>query len=118
VAGGGGWLGLIGWWSGDSGRGTSCLCQILPVTGSRIGTTMSISGKKCAKYEARLAQIEAIPWSTKLAIPKNTARSKKRLSIIVASFYRSFERSATSEADSQAKSLFKSFLAFLLAGSP
>jgi len=86
VAGGGGWSGLIGWWSGDSGRGTSCLCQILPVTGLRIGTTMLISGKKCAKYEARLAQIEAIPWSTKLAIPKNTARSRKRLSIIVARF--------------------------------
>jgi len=79
---------------------------------------MLISGKKCAKYEARLVQIEVIPWSTKLAIPKNTARSRKRLSIIVASFYRSFEWSTTSEADSQAKSLFKSFLAFLLARSP
>jgi len=52
---------------------------------------MSISGKKCAKYEARLAQIEAIPWSTKLAIPKDTAKNRKRLSIIVASFYKSFE---------------------------
>jgi len=93
-------LGLIGWWSGDSGRGTSCLCQILPVTGSRIGTRMSISGKKCVKYEARLAQIEAIPWSTKLAIPKNTARNKKRLSNSVASFYKSFKRSTTSKADS------------------
>ena len=61
---------------------------------------MSISGKKCAKYEARFAQIEAIPWSTKLAIPKNTAKNKKTLSERVASFYRSFERRATSEADS------------------
>jgi len=96
----------------------SCLCRILPVTGSRIGTTMSISGKKCAKYEARLAQIEAIPWSTKLAIPNDTAKNGKRLSIIVASFYKSLERSTTSEADSRAKSLARSFLAFLLAGSP
>jgi len=83
-------LGLIGWWSGDSGRGTSCLCWILPVTGSRIGMTMSISGKKCVKYEARLVQIEAIPWSTKLVIPKNTARSRKRLLIIMASFLQEF----------------------------
>jgi len=90
VAGGGGWSGLISWWSGDSSRGTSCLCQILPVTGSRIGTTMSISGKKCTKYEARLVQIEAIPWSTKLTIPKNTARSRKRLLIIMASFLQEF----------------------------
>jgi len=96
----------------------SCLCQILPVTGSRIGMMMSMSGKKCAKYEARFAQIEAIPWSTKLVIPKNTAKNKKRLSKRVASFYKSFEQSATSEADSQAKSLFRSFLAFLLARSP
>jgi len=96
----------------------SCLCQILPVTGSRIGTTMSISGKKCVKYEARLVQIEAIPWSTKLAIPKDTAKNRKILSIIAASFYKSFERSTTSEAVSQAKSLARSFLAFLLAGSP
>jgi len=51
---------------------------------------MLISGKKCAKYEARLAQIEVIPWSTKLVIPKNTARSKKRLSIIMASFLQKF----------------------------
>jgi len=51
---------------------------------------MSISGKKCAKYEARLAQIEAIPWSTKLVIPKNTAKNKKRLSKRVASFLQEF----------------------------
>ena len=57
------------------------------MTGSRIGTTMSISGKKCAKYEARFAQIEAIPWSTKLATPKNTAKNRKRLSKRVASFF-------------------------------
>jgi len=69
------------------------------------------------KYEARLAQIEAIPWSTKLTIPKNTARNRKRLLVIVASFYKSFERSTTSEADSRAKSLARSFLAFLLARS-
>jgi len=79
---------------------------------------MSISGKKCVKYEARLAQIEAIPWSTKLAIPKNTARNKKRLSNSVASFYKSFEQSTTSDTNSRAKSLARSFLAFLLAGSP
>jgi len=78
---------------------------------------MSISGKKCTKYEARLVQIEAIPWSTKLAIPKNTAKNRKRLLVIVASFYKSFEWSTTSEADSQAKSLARSFLAFPLAGS-
>jgi len=90
VAGGGGWSGLIGWWSGDSGRGTSCLCQILPMTGSRVGTMMSMSGKKCAKYEARFPQIEAIPWSTKLVIPKNTARNKKKFSTMVASFLQKF----------------------------
>jgi len=52
---------------------------------------MLMSGKKCAKYEARFLQIKAIPWSTKLMIPKNTARNKKKFSTIVASFYRSFE---------------------------
>jgi len=86
VAGGGGWLGLIGWWSGDSGRGMSCLCWILPMTGSRVGMMMSMSGKKCTKYEARFPQIKAIPWSIKLMIPKNTARNKKKFSTIVATF--------------------------------
>jgi len=56
------------------------------MTGSRVGMMMSMSGKKCAKYEARFPQIEAIPWSTKLVIPKKTARNKKKFSTIVATF--------------------------------
>jgi len=80
-------LGAIGWWSGDLGSGMSCLWQILPVTGSSTGTTMVISGKKCAKYAARFAQSDAIPWSTKLATPKKTASNKRALSnITVATF--------------------------------
>jgi len=57
------------------------------VTGSSTGTTMVISGKKCAKYAARLAQSDAIPWSTKLATPKKTASDKSALSnMTVATF--------------------------------
>jgi len=80
-------LGSIAWWSGDSGSGMSCLWRILPVTGSSTGMTMVISGKKCAKYAAKLAQSDAIPWSTKLATPKETASDKSALSnITVATF--------------------------------
>jgi len=80
---------------------------------------MLMSGKKCTKYAARLAQSDAIPWSMKLVTPKKTASDRRVVSAMkVATFYRSFERRVTSEADSWTKSLFKSFLAFLLAGSP
>jgi len=89
------------------------------VTGSSTGMVMVISGKICAKYVARLAQSDAIPWSIKLVTPKKTASDKRVVSAIkVATFYRSFERNTTSEADSAAKSLARSFLAFLLARSP
>ena len=78
---------MIGWWSGDLGSRMSCLWWILPVTGSSTGTVMETSGKKCAKYVARLAQSEAIPGSTKLEIPKNTASNSSTLSkITIATF--------------------------------
>jgi len=80
-------LGSIAWWSGDSGSGISCLWWILPVTGSSTGMTMVISGKKCAKYAARLVQSEAILWSTKLATLKKTASDRRALSnITIATF--------------------------------
>jgi len=76
---------VISWWSGDSG--TSCLWQILPVTGLSMGTGMMCSGKKCTKYVAKLVQIDAIAWSTKLATPQKTASNKRTLSnIMVATF--------------------------------
>jgi len=57
------------------------------VTGSSTGTVMVIPGKKCAKNAARLAQSEAIPWSTKLKIPKKTASDSSTLSkITIATF--------------------------------
>jgi len=78
---------VIGWWSGDSGSGTSCLWWILPVTGSSTGTMIVVSGKKCAKNAARLAQSEAIPWSTKLVIPRKTTSNRRILSnTMVATF--------------------------------
>ena len=52
-----------------------------------MGTVMVTSGKICAKYVARLVQSEAIPWSTKLEIPKKTASNRSTLSnITVATF--------------------------------
>jgi len=89
------------------------------VTGSSTGTVMVISGKKWAKYVARLVQSDAIPWSTKLVTPKKTASDKRVVSAIkVATFYRSFEQNTTSKANSATKSFARSFLAFLSAGSP